>query len=83
MSFIIMYSRMMNCDGMIAFRVNIISGVAYDSEMEDAYINLRKANEGWEQLGTYYFSADTVRVVLTDECKLRSVTADAVKIVKR
>lgn len=57
--------------------------VAYDSEMEDAYINLRKANEGWEQLGTYYFSADTVRVVLTDECKLRSVTADAVKIVKR
>ena len=27
--------------------------------------------------------ADTVRVVLTDECKLRSVTADAVKIVKR
>lgn len=26
---------------------------------------------GWEQLGTYYFSAD-VRVVLTDECKLRS-----------
>ena len=73
----------MNCDGMIAFRVNIISGVAYDSEMEDAYINLRKANEGWEQLGTYYFSADTVRVVLTDECRLRSVTADAVKIVKR
>ncbi|MCS3213686.1 hypothetical protein NXX89_20605 [Bacteroides thetaiotaomicron] len=57
--------------------------VAYDSEMEDAYINLRKANEGWEQLGTYYFSADTVRVMLTDECKLRSVTADAVKIVKR
>ena len=57
--------------------------VAYDSEVEDAYINLRKANEGWEQLGTYYFSADTVRVVLTDECKLRSVTADAVKIVKR
>ena len=62
---------------MTAFRV------AYDSEVEDAYINLRKANEGWEQLGTYYFSADTVRVVLTDECKLRSVTADAVKIVKR
>ena len=26
---------------------------------------------------------ETVRVVLTDECKLRSVTADAVKIVKR
>ena len=38
---------------------------------------------GWEQLGSYYFDSDTIRVVLTDECKLRSVTADAVKIVKR
>lgn len=57
--------------------------VQYDGGAEDAYINLRKANEGWEQLGSYYFDSDTVRVVLTDECKLRSVTADAVKIVKR
>ena len=57
--------------------------VMYDGETEDAYINLRKANEGWEQLGTYYFNSDTIRVRLTDECKLRSVTADAVKIVKR
>ena len=55
----------------------------YDEENEDAYIDLRKANEGWEPIGTYYFSSDTVRVVLTNECKLRSVTADAVKIVKR
>ena len=61
----------------------IKSKVKYGSEVEDAYVNLRKANEGWEQLGSYYFDSDTVRVVLTDECKLRSVTADAVKIVKR
>lgn len=57
--------------------------VMYDKEIEDAYIDLRKANEGWEQIGTYFFSQDTVRIVLTDECKLRSVTADAVKLVKR
>ncbi len=57
--------------------------VMYNDEVEDAYINLRKANEGWEQVGTYFFSPDTVRVTLTDECKLRAVTADAVKIVKR
>lgn len=57
--------------------------VRYDGGEEEAYVNLRKANEGWEQLGSYYFGSDTVRVVLTDECKLRSVTADAVKIVKR
>jgi len=42
-----------------------------------------KANEGWEQVGTYFINSDTIHVVLTDECKLRSVTADAVKIVKR
>lgn len=52
-------------------------------ESEDAYINLRKANEGWEQLGVYYFVADTAYITLTNECKLRSVTADAVKLVKR
>jgi ABC-type transport system involved in multi-copper enzyme maturation permease subunit len=57
--------------------------VLYDNEIEDAYINLRRANEGWEQLGVYYFSSDTIRVILTNESKLRSVTADAVKIVKR
>lgn len=57
--------------------------VSYDNEVEDAYIDLRKANEGWEQLGSYYFSSDTIQVVLSAECKLRTVTADAVKIVKR
>lgn len=57
--------------------------VMYDNETEDAYIDLRKANEGWEQVGTYFFNPDTVRIVLTNECKLRRVTADAVKVVKR
>ena len=28
-------------------------------------------------------AGDTIRITLTNECKLRSVTADAVKIVKR
>lgn len=57
--------------------------VLYGNDVEDAYIDLRKANEGWEQIGTYFLDAGTIRVVLTNECKLRTVTADAVKIVKR
>ena len=57
--------------------------VRQGEETEDAYIDLRKANEGWEQLGVYYFVADTAYIVLSNECKLRSVTADAVKLVKR
>ncbi len=57
--------------------------VAYDNDTEDAYINLGRANDGWEQLGSYYFGGDTVRITLTNDCKLRLVTADAVKIVRR
>ncbi|MDR0575944.1 MAG: xanthan lyase [Tannerella sp.] len=57
--------------------------VKYDEDEEHAYIDLRRSDEGWGLLGTYYFSQDTVRVILTNDCKLRSVVADAVKIVRR
>ncbi|MDR0698254.1 MAG: xanthan lyase [Tannerella sp.] len=57
--------------------------VVYDGDKEDAYINLRRSDDGWSMLGTYYFNEDTVNVVLTNKCDLRSVTADAVKIVRR
>lgn len=57
--------------------------VRYDDEEEEAYVDLRRSDEGWNLLGTYYFNEDTVKVILTNDCKLRSVTADAVKIVKR
>jgi len=57
--------------------------VAYDNEVEDAAINLSSAEEGWELFGTYYFGGDTVRITLTNECKLRLVTADAVRIVRK
>jgi hypothetical protein len=57
--------------------------VIYDGDEEDAYVNLRRSDEGWSILGTYYFNEDTVNVVLTNNCKLRTVTADAVKIVRR
>lgn len=57
--------------------------VRQGAESEDAYIDLRRANEGWEQFGVYYFTADTAYITLSNECKLRSVAADAVKLVKR
>jgi hypothetical protein len=57
--------------------------VNHDGDEEHAYINMKRADEGWSLLGTYYFSADTVRVTLTNDCKLRSTIADAVKIVRR
>ncbi|NLJ01515.1 MAG: xanthan lyase, partial [Bacteroidales bacterium] len=57
--------------------------VRYDGDEENAYINLQRADEGWSLLGTYFFSEDTVEVVLSNDAKLRTVTADAVKIVRR
>ncbi|MDF9830047.1 ABC transporter permease subunit [Parabacteroides sp. PF5-6] len=64
-------------DAEYQFRIN------YDGETEDAFLNMRRADNGWEQLGVYYLSADTLEVTLTNKCRSRSVTADAVKIVKR
>jgi ABC-type transport system involved in multi-copper enzyme maturation permease subunit len=57
--------------------------VSYGADVEDAYINISRARDGWEQLGVYYFDSDTVSVTLSNECGVRFVIADAVKIVKR
>ena len=57
--------------------------VEYDNDTEDVTIKISLANEGWELLGTYYFGGDTARITLTNECRLRLVTADAVRIVRR
>jgi ABC-type transport system involved in multi-copper enzyme maturation permease subunit len=57
--------------------------IRYDGSEEDGYINLQRSEEGWSLLGSYFFSKDTVDVVLSCDTKLRTVTADAVKIVRR
>jgi hypothetical protein len=57
--------------------------VKYDEAEDNAYINLRRAYEGWNRIGTYYFSEDTIRVKLSNDAGIRMVTADAVKIVRR
>ena len=57
--------------------------IYYDEEVEDAYINMRRSNQEWESLGAYFLNSDTIRVVLSNDSKLRTVTADAVRLVKR
>jgi hypothetical protein len=57
--------------------------VVYGEDIEDTYIRINKSSAIWEQLGVYYFASDTVSVTLSNECKHQSVTADAVKIVRR
>lgn len=45
--------------------------------------NVTNAENGWNYLGSYYFTKEGGSVVLTDECDLRSVYADAIKWVKQ
>jgi ABC-type transport system involved in multi-copper enzyme maturation permease subunit len=57
--------------------------INYSGDTEDAWLNVSKANNTWEPIGAYYFNADTISIVLTNESKQNVVIADAVKIVKQ
>lgn len=46
-------------------------------------MNMNRADEGWNLIGTFRFEADTVNVTLTNKSGVRVVVADAVKLVKR
>ena len=50
---------------------------------DEITFNLSNAERGWNYLGSYYFSTEGGSVVLTDECDLRTVYADAIKWVKQ
>lgn len=50
---------------------------------ESASLNIQRAEDGWNQLGTFRFDADTVVVKLNNKTGLNTVAADAVKFVKR
>ncbi|MEO1053779.1 MAG: hypothetical protein AAFX87_24290 [Bacteroidota bacterium] len=53
-----------------------------DGQDEIAF-NVSGAEPGWNYLGSYYFNQGGGQVVLTDECDLRTVYADAIKWVKQ
>jgi hypothetical protein len=56
--------------------------IHHDDGVDDAVLDAANAENGWAFLGTYYLSADTATVELTDQSKGRIVVADAVKWVK-
>ena len=57
--------------------------IDYSGDKESAYINLRRAQNGWEKIGYYHFKKDTISVTLTNDCHQKVVIADAIKIVKQ
>jgi len=46
-------------------------------------MNMWRAEEGWNLLGTFRFEADTVNVTLNNRSGIRIIIADAVRLVKR
>jgi len=57
--------------------------IYHDDGVDDLVLELDVAEEGWNYLGTYRFSAGDNRIELADKNEIGPVTADAVKWVKR
>ncbi|WP_372931735.1 golvesin C-terminal-like domain-containing protein [Mariniphaga sediminis] len=53
-----------------------------DDGQEEQTLSYQSADEGWNHLGSYYFSPDTALIELTNKSELRIVFADAMRLVK-
>jgi hypothetical protein len=56
--------------------------IYHDEGVEDITLDFGNAEAGWNNLGRYHLSPDTVKVVLTNQSAGRMVIGDAVKWVK-
>ncbi|MBN1822575.1 MAG: hypothetical protein JW833_17765, partial [Prolixibacteraceae bacterium] len=56
--------------------------IHHDDGAEDVTLEYNSADDGWNHLGSYYFSPDTALIELTNKSELRTINADAVKLVK-
>lgn len=54
-----------------------------DEGAQEAVIDNKNAENGWNHLGTYYFTSDTALVELSNKSKLKMIFADAVKLVEQ
>jgi len=54
-----------------------------DDGMEEQALNIQGAEEGWNLLGSFYFSPDTALIELNNRSEQRIVFADAVKLVEQ
>lgn len=53
-----------------------------DDGIEEQSLGIQSADEGWNHLGSYYFSPDTALIELSNKSESRMVFADAVRLVK-
>lgn len=55
----------------------------YSENPEEVVVDLQSIDTGWNRLGTYYFSGDTVKIELGNKTSGQVVIADAIKLVKQ
>lgn len=53
-----------------------------DEGMEEQTLIIQSAEEGWNHLGSYYFTPDTALIELSNKSESRVIFADAVRLVK-
>ena len=53
-----------------------------DDGEEEQTLEIQNADEGWNHLGSFYFSGDTALIELTNQSNARLIFADAVKLVE-
>ena len=57
--------------------------IYHDEGVEEITLDYENADGGWNNLGRYYLSPDTAKVVLTNQSQGRIVIGDAIKWVKQ
>lgn len=57
--------------------------VYHDEGMEDVTLDYENADGGWNNLGRFYLSADSAKVVLTNQSTGRMVIGDAIRWVRQ
>ncbi len=57
--------------------------IHHDDGTEVALVDLKTAEEGWNNLGSFYFSPDSAVIELSNKSEARIIVADAVKIIKQ
>jgi len=55
----------------------------YSEKKEEVMIDLKTIDNGWNSLGSFYFSGDTAKVELGNKTSTQVVVADAIKLVKQ
>ena len=57
--------------------------INHNGEKENVVVDLKTIDDGWNSLGSFYFSGDTVKIELGNKSAAQVVVADAIKLVKQ